>query len=142
MPEVSVSASVPAPVDKVWAVISDFDRFGEWNTIHTAFPGGAPKALAVGDVFSEKMTLMGMPSEAAWTVTELEPGRSWKLSGKGPMGITLMQHYILAEDGGGTLVTVESEFKGAAVNMMAARVKDATTTALNESLRKLTALVG
>ncbi len=142
MPEVAVSVSVPAPVDKVWAVISDFERFGEWNTIHTAFPGGAPKELVVGGVFSEKMTLMGMPSEASWTVTEVEPGRAWKLAGKGPMGITLTQHYLLAEDGEGTLVTVESEFKGAAVNMMAARVKDATTTALNESLRKLTALVG
>lgn len=142
MPEVSVSVSVPAPVDKVWALVSDFERFGEWNTIHTAFPNGAPGELVVGQVFSEKMTLMGMPSEAAWTVTEVEPGRSWKLNGKGPMGITLMQHYILAEDGGSTTVTVESEFKGAAVNMMAARVKDATTTALNESLRKLTALLG
>jgi hypothetical protein len=36
---------------------------------------------------------------------------------------------------------VQSEFKGAAVNMMANRVKDATTAALTESLRKLTALV-
>ena len=141
MPEVSVSASVPAPADKVWAVITDFDRFREWNTIHTAFPSGGPAELVVGAVYSEKMTLMGMPSEAAWTVTEVEPGRSWRLEGKGPMGITLRQHYALADDGEGTLVTVESEFKGAAVNMMAARVKDATTTALTESLRKLAALV-
>ncbi|MEY9963914.1 carbon monoxide dehydrogenase subunit G [Streptacidiphilus sp. MAP12-16] len=141
MPEVSVSASVPAPADKVWAVITDFDRFREWNTIHTAFPNGGPAELVVGAVYSEKMTLMGMPSEAAWTVTEVEPGRSWRLEGKGPMGIALRQHYALADEGEGTLVTVESEFKGAAVNMMAARVKDATTTALTESLRKLAALV-
>jgi carbon monoxide dehydrogenase subunit G len=141
MPEVSVSASVAAPADKVWAVITDFDRFGEWNVIHTGFPNGGPAELAVGAEYSEKMTLMGMPSEAAWTVTEVEPGRSYRLQGKAPMGITLSQHYILAAEGEGTLVTVQSEFKGAAVNMMAARVKDATTTALTESLRKLAALV-
>jgi hypothetical protein len=142
MPEVSVSATVPAPADKVWAVITDFGRFGEWNTIHTSFPGGGPAELAVGAEYSEKMTLMGMPSEAAWTVTEVEPARSWRLEGKGPMGITLRQHYLLAAEGDGTLVTVESEFKGAAVTMLAARVKEATTTALNESLRRLAVLVG
>ncbi|MEZ0089848.1 SRPBCC family protein [Streptacidiphilus sp. EB129] len=142
MPEVSVSATVPAPADKVWALITDFGRFAEWNTIHTSFPNGGPAELVVGAEYSEKMTLMGMPSEAAWKVTEVDPAHSWALEGKGPMGITLRQHYILTADGEGTLVTVESEFKGAAVNMLASRVKEATTTALNESLRKLAALVG
>lgn len=141
MPEVSVSASIAAPADKVWAIITDFDRFGEWNVIHTAFPDGGPAELVVGAEYKEKMTLMGMPSEAAWTVTEVEPGRSYALQGKGQMGISLSQRYVLTDEGEGTLVTVQSEFKGAAVNMMAARVKDATTTALTESLRKLAALV-
>lgn len=142
MAEVSVSAILPAPTDKVWAVLTDFDRFGEWNTIHTAFPNGAPAELVVGAVYSEKMTLMGMPSEAAWTVTELEPGRSWQLAGKGPMGIELHQHYTLEPAGESTSLTVASEFKGAAVTIMAARIKDATTLALNDSLQRLAALVG
>ena len=141
MPEISVSASVPAPADKVWAIITDFDRFGEWNVIHTEFPNGGPDELAVGAKYSEKMTLMGMPAETAWTVAEVEAGRSYRLEGRGPMGISVGQHYVLADEGEGTLVTVENEFKGAAVNMMAARVKDATTTALTESLGKLAALV-
>jgi carbon monoxide dehydrogenase subunit G len=141
MPEVSVSASVAAPADKVWAIITDFDRFSEWNVIHTEFPNGGPAELAVGAKYSEKMTLMGMPAEAAWTVTEVEAGRSYRLQGKGPMGVSLGQRYVLADEGEATLVTVENEFKGAAVNMMAARVKEATTTALTESLRKLAALV-
>lgn len=142
MPEVSVSATLPAPADKVWAVLTDFDRFGEWNTIHTAFPNGGPAELAVGTVYGERMTLMGMPTEVSWTVTGVEPARDWALEGKAPMGITLRQHYILAAEGEGTRVTVESEFKGAAVNIMAARIKDATTIALNDSLQKLSALVG
>jgi carbon monoxide dehydrogenase subunit G len=141
MPEVSVSASVAAPADRVWAVITDFDRFSEWNVIHTAFPDGGPAELAVGAEYTEKLTLMGMPAEAAWTVTEVEAGRSYRLRGKGPMGTSLSQRYVLADEGEGTLVTVENEFKGTAVNMMAARVKDATTTALTESLRKLATLV-
>jgi carbon monoxide dehydrogenase subunit G len=141
MPEVSVSAVLPAPADKVWAVLTDLDRFGEWNTIHTAFPGGVPSGLAVGTVYAERMTLMGMPTEVSWTVAALEPGRDWALAGKGPMGIALGQRYLLAAEGEGTRLTVESEFTGAAVNLMAARVKDATTVALNDSLRRLAALV-
>ncbi|MEY9846884.1 SRPBCC family protein [Streptacidiphilus sp. MAP5-3] len=144
MPEVSVSATIPAPADKVWAVLTDFERFGEWNTIHVAFPNGGPTELVVGAVYGEKMTLMGMPAEVSWTITELAAGSSLTMDGKGPMGISLHQHYALgaAADGNGTSVTVDSEFKGAAVNMMAARIKDATTKALNESLEKLTGLVG
>ncbi|MFK0023506.1 SRPBCC family protein [Streptomyces sp. NPDC090798] len=141
MPEVSVSASVAAPADKVWAVITDFDRFGEWNTIHTEFPNGGPAEFVVGAEYSEKMTLIGMAAEVAWTVTEVEAGRSYRLRGNGPMGVSVGQHYLLADAGEGTLVTVENEFKGAAVNMMAAKVKDATTTALTESLSKLAVLV-
>ena len=141
MAEVSVSASVAAPVEAVWAIITDFDRFSEWNVIHTGFPGGAPAELAVGAKYSEKMALMGMPADVSWTVTEVEAGRSFRVQGTGPMGISCGQRYVLAEEGEGTLVTVENEFKGTAVKMMAARVKEATTTALTESLRKLAALV-
>ena len=141
MPEVSVSAVLPAPADKVWAVLTDLDRLGEWNTIHSGFPNGAPVDPAVGTVYAEKMTLMGMPTEVSWTVSAMEPAADWALEGKGPMGISLRQHYVLTAEGEGTRITVESEFKGAAVNMMAARVKDATTVALNDSLRRLSALV-
>jgi carbon monoxide dehydrogenase subunit G len=141
MPEVSVSAPVAAPADAVWALITDFDRFGEWNDIHTDFPHGSPADLAVGIKYSEKMALMGMPAEVSWTVTEFEAGRFYQLQGKGPMGISVRQQYSVADEGDGTVVTVEIEFKGTAVNMMAGRIKDATNTALTESLRKLATLV-
>jgi carbon monoxide dehydrogenase subunit G len=142
MPEVSVSATISAPADKIWAVITDFARFAEWNTIHTAFPNGGPAELAVGAVYGEKMTLMGMPAEVSWTVSEVTAPGTLAMDGKGPMGITLRQQYTLTGDGDGTKVTVDSEFKGAAVNMLAARVKEATTKALSESLEKLAGLVG
>lgn len=141
MPEVSVSATISAPADKIWAVITDFERFGEWNTIHVAFPNGGPAELASGAVYGEKMTLMGMPAEVSWTVSEVAAASTLAMDGKGPMGITLRQQYTLTPDGDGTKITVDSEFKGAAVNMLAARVKEATTKALEESLGKLSGLV-
>jgi carbon monoxide dehydrogenase subunit G len=142
MPEVSVSATISAPADKIWAVITDFERFGEWNTIHTAFPNGGPNELAAGAVYGEKMTLMGMPAEVSWTISEVAPASTLAMDGKGPMGIILRQQYTLTADGDDTTVTVDSQFKGAAVNMLAARVKEATTKALNESLEKLSGIVG
>jgi len=48
--------------------------------------------------------------------------------------------YSVAETGDGSQVTVEIEFKGTAVTMMAGKIKEATTTALTESLRKLATL--
>ncbi|WP_037570784.1 type II toxin-antitoxin system Rv0910 family toxin [Phaeacidiphilus oryzae] len=141
MPEVSVNALIPAPVDKVWSTVTDFGRYEEWNTIHTAFPQGAPASLDVGSGFAEKLTMMGMPADVSWTVKENQPGSSLLLAGKGPMGVSLTQHYRFAAEDGGTRVTVDSEFKGAAVNMMAARIKEATGKALEESLGKLAKLV-
>ena len=57
------------------------------------------------------------------------------------MRIAVREHYSVAEKGDGSLVTVEIEFKNSAVTMGAGKIKDATTTALTESLRKLVTLV-
>jgi carbon monoxide dehydrogenase subunit G len=141
VPEVSVSAFVAAPADKVWAIITDFDRFSEWNVIHAGFPHGGPAELAVGAKYSEKVSLMGMPAQANWTVAEVEAGRSYRLQGKGPMGISMSQSYLLADEGEGTRITVLNEFTGTAVTAMAGKIKEATTVALTESLRKLDTLV-
>ncbi|MDQ1043733.1 SRPBCC family protein [Streptomyces sp. V4I2] len=142
MAEVSAEARIEAPAEKVWARLTDWSAYGEWNTTHTSFPKGGPETLAVGGTFQENMKLMGFPAEVEWTIEELEPARVLAIRGKGPMAVTVATRYTLTPDGDATTVRIDGEFTGAAVSLMAGKLKDSATAALNESLRKLAALVG
>ncbi|OIK06550.1 type II toxin-antitoxin system Rv0910 family toxin [Streptomyces monashensis] len=141
MAEVSAEARVEAQAEKVWAQLTDWSAYGEWNATHTNFPKGGPETLAVGGTFQENMKLMGFPAEVEWTVEELEPARVLAIRGKGPMAVTVATRYTLTPQGEATVVRIDGEFTGAAVSLMAGKLKDSATAALNESLRKLAGLV-
>jgi uncharacterized protein YndB with AHSA1/START domain len=141
MPEISAEARIVAPAEKVWAQLTDWPAYGEWNATHTSFPQGGPSALEVGRTFQENMKLMGFPAEVEWTVAEVETARTLAITGKGPMAVSLATRYTLTPDGDATKVRIDGEFTGAAVTLMAGRLKDSGTAALNESLRKLAGLV-
>ena len=141
MAEVSAEARIEAPAEKVWAQLTDWSAYGQWNATHTSFPGGGPEVLEVGGTFQENMKLMGFPAEVEWTIEELEPARVLAIRGKGPMAVSVATRYTLTPDGdGATAVRIDGEFTGAAVSLMAGRLKDSATAALNESLRKLAGL--
>ncbi|RPF31853.1 SRPBCC family protein [Streptomyces sp. TLI_185] len=141
MPEINAEARIEAPAEKVWAQLMDWPAYGEWNATHTSFPQGGPAALEVGGTFQENMKLMGFPAEVEWTISELEPARVFAIQGKGPMAVSLATRYTLTPEGDATKVRIDGEFTGAAVTLMAGRLKDSGTAALNESLRKLAGLV-
>jgi uncharacterized protein YndB with AHSA1/START domain len=141
MAEVSAESHIQAPAEKVWAQLTDWPAYGQWNATHTSFPKGGPENLAVGGTFQENMKLMGFPAEVEWTIEELEPARVLAIRGKGPMAVTVATRYTLTPDGDATGVRIDGEFTGAAVSLMAGKLKDSATAALNESLRKLAGLV-
>ncbi|MFJ6296084.1 SRPBCC family protein [Streptomyces griseoviridis] len=141
MAEVSAEARIEAPAEKVWAQLMDWSAYGEWNATHTGFPKGVPENLAVGGTYEENMKLMGFPAEVVWAVEELEEARLFATRGKGPMGVTVANRYSLTPDGGATTVRIDAEFTGAAVSLMAGKLKDSARAALDESLRKLAGLV-
>ncbi|MET9453399.1 type II toxin-antitoxin system Rv0910 family toxin [Streptomyces cinerochromogenes] len=141
MAEVSAEARIQAPAEKVWAQLTDWPSYGAWNATHTSFPRGGPQTLAVGGTFQENMKLMGFPAEVDWTIEELEPARVFAIRGKGPMAVTVATRYTLTPDGDATTVRIDGEFTGAAVSLMAGKLKDSATAALHESLRKLDGLV-
>ncbi|MFC9797424.1 SRPBCC family protein [Streptomyces sp. NPDC127584] len=141
MAEVSAEARIEAPAGKVWAQLMDFSSYGEWNATHTDFPNGGPAIPEAGATFTENMKLMGFPAEVLWTVEELETERAFAIKGKGPMGVLVTTRYSLAADGDATVVRIDGEFTGAAVSLMAGKLRDSATAALTESLRKLSGLV-
>lgn len=141
MAEVSAEARIEAPAEKVWTRLTDWSAYGEWNATHTSFPKGGPTTLETGATFQENMKLMGFPAEVEWTVEELTPARVLAIRGKGPMSVIVTTRYTLIPDGDATTVRIDGEFTGAAVSLMAGKLKDSATAALDESLRKLSGLV-
>jgi uncharacterized protein YndB with AHSA1/START domain len=141
MAEISAEAQIQAPAEKIWAQLTDWSAYGAWNATHTSFPKGGPSTLEVGGTFEENMKLMGFPAEVEWTIAELEPARTLAIRGKGPMAVNVATRYTLTPDGDATTVRIDGEFTGAAVSLMAGKLKDSGTAALNESLRKLAGLV-
>ncbi|MFD9886525.1 SRPBCC family protein [Streptomyces alboflavus] len=141
MAEVSAEARIEAPAEKVWAQLTDFTSYAKWNSTHTSFPKGGPETLETGGTFTENMKLMGFPAEVAWTIVEVETARTFAIKGKGPMGVDVSTRYTLEPDGEATTIRANGEFSGAAVSLMAGKLKDSATAAMNESLRKLGALV-
>ncbi|MGW3054872.1 type II toxin-antitoxin system Rv0910 family toxin [Streptomyces goshikiensis] len=141
MAEVTAEAHIEAPAAKLWAQLTDWSAYGQWSMTHTNFPKGGPETLAVGATFEENMKMMGFPAEVAWTVSELESERRFAITGKGPMGVAILTRYTLIPNGEATTVRIDGEFNGAAVSLMAGKLKDSATAALNESLRKLAGLV-
>lgn len=141
MAEVSAEARIEAPAEKVWAQLTDWSAYGEWNATHTSFPKGGPEALEAGGTFEENMKHMGFPAEVTWTIDALQPGRVLAIRGKGPMAVNVATRYTLTPDGEATSVRIDGEFTGAAVSLMAGKLKDSATAALDESLRRLGALV-
>ncbi|WP_079404299.1 type II toxin-antitoxin system Rv0910 family toxin [Streptomyces sp. 3211] len=141
MAEVTAESRIEASAAQLWSQLTDWDAYGQWSMTHTNFPQGGPETLAVGATFAENMKMMGFPAEVLWTVSELEAERLFAITGKGPMGVAVLTRYTLIPDGGATTVRIEGEFTGAAVSLMAGKLKDSATAALNESLRKLAGMV-
>jgi hypothetical protein len=101
MPTVTQSVDIAAPAEQVWAVATDWSRYGEWNVTHSGFPEGLPPSEP-GAAFKEKITIMGMPGEASWTVSEFNAPALTAWDGEGPMGIKLGNRLELAPAGEGT----------------------------------------
>ncbi|MFI9030848.1 SRPBCC family protein [Streptomyces sp. NPDC053560] len=150
MADVTAQARITAPAEEIWRHVTDFDAYGRWNATHTGFPEGGPATLEPGATYAETMKLMGFPAEVSWTVRAVEPARLLDIEGKGPMGVSLRMRYALApagtEEGDGpaaeaTTVRIDGSFTGAAVSLMAGKLKDSAKSALDESLDRLAGLV-
>ena len=138
MPTFTDTAEIAAPPEDVFAVLTNPSRSPEWQATHSGWPDGEPGEMDAGESFKQQVTMMGMPAEVSWTVKRVEAPAVLELQGEGPMATTLRTVFEVAEEDGGSKLTVENELSGGALDgPMGATVAQASQTAQQQSLEKL-----
>jgi len=92
------SVAIDAPVDVVWAVFTDVERWPTWASSFTSLE------LLDGPLRPGARVRIQQPRlpTVVWTVTSWEPGRSWTWTATSPGARTEASH-VLSPSGSGTV---------------------------------------
>src|SRR4051812_41301787 len=134
-----------APLERAWELVSNFEAFPRWFSLHEGFPAGPPPAIddvAPGTLVTERIKVMGIPANVEWTVVEWSPPHVIGIDGVGPMGTRMgIRALVERSAGGGTRVTHESSFSGAAITPMLSVLEKEARKAAAESLENVRELL-
>jgi hypothetical protein len=101
------SISINAPVDKIFAYVSDFTRHGEWGGHGLAVTREGDGAITVGSKFSTTAKNFGTQREQS-TITEMNPPKEFGWDSVGALG-RVHHWFSLSEESGTTTVTKGGE---------------------------------
>jgi uncharacterized protein YndB with AHSA1/START domain len=109
---VNASIDIDAPPQRVWDVVMDPARLGEWVTIHRGKAKASDHPLEDGSEVEQALSLRGVPFHVKWTVAEARAPRLAVWEGRGPARSKAHTVYRLEPNGdGGTRFDYENEFK-------------------------------
>lgn len=106
LPSIAVSRVVAAPPERVWSLVSDVTRIGDWGGECVAAQWeGSTGGPEVGARFRGQQVREGRGWETSSVVTEAEPGVSFGWAVGDPVNASATWRYELAPDGsGGTIL--------------------------------------
>lgn len=104
----SISVDIQAPIDRVFEVMADTGRWHEWTPSVTSI-----KRLDEGDFVVGSKAVIRQPKfpPALWTITAIEPGRSFTWENRAP-GIRVIAHHSAEAIASGSLVTLSLRYEG------------------------------
>lgn len=105
---VSVTVNIDAPPEKVFAVLSDVERWPEWTSTMTSLRRAESGRFAVGST-----ALIRQPRlrPAVWQVTEFEDKRNFTWTTRSP-GLRMTAGHSIEPLGAGSRVTLSFELSG------------------------------
>ncbi len=99
----SVTIDIAAPVERVWQVMSDIERWREWTpSVASIKRLGSSGPLAVG---SRAVIHQPKFPPALWQVSAIEPGRSFTWASLAP-GLRVIGHHAVEPAGTGSRATL------------------------------------
>ena len=142
MGKIEKTVELPAAPDKVWGVVSDPSRFGEWLGMHKAWKGDVPSEFAQGSQVTAIVSLLNMPNTITWTVDHYEPPKTVKLSGTGMAGVKVAITLDVEPADAGTAMSIIADFEGQMIiGAIGQAVEKAGHQELAESTARLAELV-
>lgn len=108
MTDFSIAIEIPAPTDRVWAVMSDVERWPEWTPTVTRIERLDQGPLVVGSRAHIRQPKL---PPATWKVTELVPGHSFTWVTQSP-GVLVIAHHRVESTVDGTRATLSLRFSG------------------------------
>jgi uncharacterized membrane protein len=116
----SRSVDIDAAPDAVLTVMSDVERWPEWTASVTSITRLDAGPFAIGS--RARIRQPKLPP-ALWTVSAIEPGRSFTWISKGP-GILVTAHHAIDPRAGGSRVTLSIRYEGLFATLLAWMTKD------------------
>ncbi len=142
--KVERSVQIAAPPERVYEVVMDPRRLGDWVTIHHELEDAPQTRLRKGSKLTQTLKLAGQRFKVHWTVVENEPRKKVVWEGKGPVGSTARVEYRFAPNGDGTHFSYMNEYElpgGVLGRLAGLPVSRVTARELDGSLQQLKSLV-
>ena len=105
----ATSRTTTAEPARLWAVVSDVEKWPEWIEVYEEVRRQRPGDLALGD--STHLKQRGLAG-GDWTVTELEEGTVFAWESRQPGVRIVGRHVVSAEPTGGSRLTLQLEMTG------------------------------
>ena len=139
MPEITTSREIDAPQALVWSVVSNPQRFADWNTLHSRWGEEPPVQLAKGTRLVDVVKIKGIVDTIDFTTDDVRDPGFVSLSGKGNTGSSVVLEFTVDDHASDrSLVTLHIVFASSVlVGPLGKVVERAFRKELNASLEKL-----
>ena len=119
----SRSIEIDAPADRVWAVMSNVERWHEWTPSVTKVTLSGSGPIAVG-----RRATIRQPKfpPALWKITEIDQGRSFTWVSTAPFLRVVARHSVAALSSSRTRATLSLQYFGLLGGPLARWTKDIT----------------
>jgi uncharacterized membrane protein len=111
MPHLATTVHLEAPVERVFALGSDFRRYPEWNVTYREVLEVTGEPVGVGTKMHLSATTLGQTRDGWDEVVEYEPPRLMKTVGRRSDGTEVTITYSATPSGTGTDLHVEMDYE-------------------------------
>jgi len=118
---VRTEAVIPASAERVWAVLTDFSRYAEWNPLNTSAKGeGRLGARIPMTIFNPLEP--GKPMKMTMTISMFEPGKALAWVGSIPLIFRGEHSFVLTPESGGPRMEHSEAISGLITQRITAEV--------------------